>query len=228
MTHSAEFDAVVRSAAKLQELVPDMVLVGGSAAALHAEHRVSLDHDHVLSDLAERYDAVVDAVEASAGWATSVRASHPPMTLMGSLDGVQAGIRQLRRIHPLETERYEIDEQTAVTVPTVDEILRIKAFLVVDRGAVRDFLDVAALADRVGLEHAATLLSGLDTFYAVRSNEEDLVSTRVAFALADPQPIDPAVVAELSNYKNLTPRWQQWESVVAVCQSLAFEMGKAS
>ena len=228
MTHSPEFDVVVRSAAKLQELVPDMVLVGGSAAALHAEHRVSLDHDHVLHDLAERYAAVVDAVESSAGWATSVRASHPPMTLMGSLDGVQAGIRQLRRTRPLETERYEIDEQTAVTVPTIDEIFRIKAFLLVDRGAVRDFLDVAALADRVGLEHAASLLSDLDSYYAVRSDEEGLVSTQVVLALADPHPTDPAVLSELSSYKNLAPRWREWESIVAVCKSLAVQMGKSS
>ena len=65
MAQSSDFQKVVRSAAKLQQLVPDMVLVGGSAAALHAGHRVSLDHDHVLGDLAERYEAVVDAVKSS-------------------------------------------------------------------------------------------------------------------------------------------------------------------
>ena len=39
---------VLASAARLQEVVPDAVLVGGSAAALHAGHRDSFDHDHVL------------------------------------------------------------------------------------------------------------------------------------------------------------------------------------
>ncbi|MYA18634.1 MAG: hypothetical protein F4Z28_18660, partial [Gammaproteobacteria bacterium] len=74
---------VLASAARLQSVVPDAVLVGGSAAALHAGHRVSLDHDHVLADLVDRYEAVLEAVESTEGWATSVRASKPPFTIMG-------------------------------------------------------------------------------------------------------------------------------------------------
>ena len=67
---------VLESAALLQRVVPDAVLVGGAAAAMHARHRESFDHDHVLADLADRYAEVLDAVEATDGWATSVRASH--------------------------------------------------------------------------------------------------------------------------------------------------------
>lgn len=69
---------VLTSAAQLQVTVPDAVLVGGSAAALHAGHRDSFDHDHVLADLIDRYETVLDAVEATEGWATSVRASRDP------------------------------------------------------------------------------------------------------------------------------------------------------
>src|ERR1039457_6108448 len=50
---------VLESAARLQEVVPDAVLVGGSAAALWASHRSSDDHDHVLADLDARFDAGV-------------------------------------------------------------------------------------------------------------------------------------------------------------------------
>jgi len=46
---------VLVSAARLQTVVPDAVLVGGSAAALYAGHRESFGHDHVLIDLADRY-----------------------------------------------------------------------------------------------------------------------------------------------------------------------------
>jgi hypothetical protein len=46
--------AVLESAARLPEVVPDAVLVSGSAAAWHAGHPASCDHDHVLHDLAER------------------------------------------------------------------------------------------------------------------------------------------------------------------------------
>lgn len=60
--HNLTLMRVLRSAARLQKLVPDAVLVGGSAAALYAGHRDS--YDHVLADLADRFDAVHDAVES--------------------------------------------------------------------------------------------------------------------------------------------------------------------
>ena len=34
-----DWEAVLSSAARLQEILPDAVLVGGTAAALHAGHR---------------------------------------------------------------------------------------------------------------------------------------------------------------------------------------------
>jgi hypothetical protein len=58
-------EEVLQSAARLQEIVPDAVPVGGAAAALHAGHRESFDHRHLLTDLAERYAGVVEAVAAS-------------------------------------------------------------------------------------------------------------------------------------------------------------------
>lgn len=81
---------ILESAARLQQVVPDAVLVGGSASAAYAGHRPSFDHDHVLA-LRERYEAVLEAVEATDGRATSVRASRPPMTIMGRLGGIEAG-----------------------------------------------------------------------------------------------------------------------------------------
>lgn len=44
-----DFVALLESAARLQGLVPDAVMVGGSAAALYAHHRFSTDHDHVVA-----------------------------------------------------------------------------------------------------------------------------------------------------------------------------------
>ena len=37
--------------------------LGGSAAAMYAVHRLSLDHDHVLKDLHERFEMVLDSLE---------------------------------------------------------------------------------------------------------------------------------------------------------------------
>ena len=66
-----ELVRVLESAARLQEVVPDAVRVGGSAAALWANHRFSYDHDHVLQDLSDRFVAVLEAIEATDGWVTN-------------------------------------------------------------------------------------------------------------------------------------------------------------
>ena len=218
---------VLRSAARLQELVPDAVLVGGSAAALYAHHRDSFDHDHVIADLADRYEQVLDAVEASEGWATSVRASRPPMTILGSLDGIEPGLRQMRRTRPLETVEFEIDPQARVVIPTAAEMLRVKAYLIVQRNYVRDYLDVAAMSDAIGIESATGALQDIDDYYVDRSGESASVLTALVAALADPKPHDTDVIAELPRYKNLAPHWHDWAAVVEQCQELALRLAGA-
>ncbi len=212
---------VLRSAARLQQVVPDAVLVGGSAAAGYAGHRVSFDHDHVLTDLAERYETVLEAVEATDGWATSVRASKPPMTIMGQLGGIEAGLRQLRRRRPLHTQRVALPTGEAVVVPTRDETLRVKAYLMVQRNQVRDYLDVAAMADRMGVERAARVLTEMDEFYSDRSGGEESVVTEVTMRLAHPDPRDVRTLDQLGHYKGLRPRWQDWSETQAICADLA-------
>lgn len=219
---------VLESAALLQAVVPDAVLVGGSAAALHAGHRDSFDHDHVLADLVERYDTVLEAVEATEGWATSVRASKPPFTIMGSLWGVEAGLRQMRRRRALETCEVELGEGSVVVAPTAAEALRVKAFLVVQRNVVRDYLDVVALAEHLGLDNAVEILSEIDDYYLDRSGEPGSVLTSLVIALADPDPRDPDVIGELPRYKRLDERYHRWDDVVEVCQSLALRLGRAA
>lgn len=223
---SARLQDVLRSAARLQQVVPDAVLVGGSAAALYAGHRDSSDHAHVLADLAQRYLEVLEAVEATDGWATSVRASRPPVTIMGSLGGVEAGLRQLRRTRPLETTAVQVDPEHRVTVPTEAEVLRIKAYLVVQRNVVRDYLDVVALTEHLGLSIAAEVLRDIDDFYDDRSGVSGSVLTALVLRLADPAPRDTAVTAELGHYKGLTPRWQSWSAVVEACQELALALAE--
>ncbi len=219
---------VLKSAARLQQVVPDAVLVGGSAAALHAGHRDSYDHDHVLADLVERYEQVLEAVEATEGWATSVRASKPPFTIMGRLGGVEAGLRQMRRTRPLETQKVAVGTDAVVVAPTAPEALRVKAFLVVQRNVVRDYLDVVALADHVGLDTAVEVLSGIDDYYDDRSGESGSVLTSLVAALADPQPRDTEVTEELSRYKGLEERYHRWATVVDMCRSLALRLAGAA
>ncbi len=78
---------VLESAARLQAVVPDAVLVEGSAAALYGDHRDSYDHDHVLADLAERFEAVLEAVERTDGWVTN--RVTPGKVILGELGGIE-------------------------------------------------------------------------------------------------------------------------------------------
>lgn len=51
-----DWKLVLSSAARPQPILPDAVLVGGTASAIHAKHRFSRDADHVLTDLRDRFD----------------------------------------------------------------------------------------------------------------------------------------------------------------------------
>jgi hypothetical protein len=87
-------EAVLASLCHLQKVLPEAVLVGGTAAALYAKHRFSFDHDHVIPDLQQRFDTVLTELEAVARWETA-RVKRP-VVILGSLDGVETGVRQLR------------------------------------------------------------------------------------------------------------------------------------
>lgn len=213
---------VLESAARLQELVPDAVLVGGSAAAMYAGHRDSFDHDHVLADLAVRFDAVLEAVESQDGWVTNRVAAGK--IILGELGGIETGIRQLIRRTPLEVTTVTLPSGHVLTVPTADETLRVKAFLIVRRNQTRDYLDVAALADHFGIVKSGAVLARIDDFYADQHGDGDGVASQVARQLADPRPTDVSTTRSLRNYKNLDPRWQDWAAVVAMCRALAEAM----
>lgn len=82
-----EWERLLSSAARLQQILPGAVLVGGTAAAIHAEHRFSLDADHVLTDLRRRFDEVLEQLESVGGRRTARLAR--PVQILGSLDGIQ-------------------------------------------------------------------------------------------------------------------------------------------
>ncbi|HUZ44903.1 MAG TPA: hypothetical protein VMU63_10910 [Acidimicrobiales bacterium] len=222
---SPEFLAVLESAARLQELVPDAVVVGGTAAALYASHRLSTDHDHVLADLRDRFEVVLEALEADPGWATN--RVVPARVILGNLDGIEAGVRQMIRTVPLEVTEIGLLSGARLRVPTLAESLRIKGFLVVQRNQTRDYLDLAALADRMGPDPAASLLSDMDRFYSDQNSSVDGVASQLMRQLGDPKPADPSVLDQLDSYKGLQDRWTEWSEVVAICRDLAVRMVEA-
>ncbi len=213
---------VLESAARLQQLVPDAVLVGGSAAAYYARHRVSFDHDHVVPRLADTYDMVLDALEREPEWVTNRVTSG--RIILGELGGIESGVRQLIRTTPLEVAEFRVGTGRTVRVPTFEETLRIKAFLVVKRNQVRDYLDVAALADSLGLDRAADVLNRMDRYYADQARGHDAVSSQVVRQLGSPRPKDSRTLKRLPGYKGLTPKWHNWCSVRDTLTDLAATM----
>ena len=217
-----QFVALLESAAHLQRLVPGAVLVGGSAAILYADHRESRDHDHVVADLADRFEMVLEAVEEDEGWATN--RVTPGKVILGNLDGIEAGVRQMIRKVPLEAATVSVPSGGEVTVPTIEETLRIKAFLIVRRNQTRDYLDLAALADRIGVDRATEILARIDDFYADQNEEGQGVAAQLVRQLSKPQPADRSVIDQLSSYRRLRKRWTDWGAVTEVLGEVASRM----
>ncbi|HEY0391702.1 MAG TPA: nucleotidyl transferase AbiEii/AbiGii toxin family protein [Solirubrobacterales bacterium] len=217
-----QFEALLESAAHLQRLVPGAVLVGGSAAILYADHRESRDHDHVVADLSDRFEMVLEAVEEDEGWATN--RVTPGKVILGNLDGIEAGVRQMIRKIPLEVTSLSVPSGGKVTVPTIEETLRIKAFLIVRRNQTRDYLDLAALAERLGIAEAASALARIDDYYADQHEDGDGVASQLGRQLSRPQPADKAVIDQLSSYRRLKKRWTDWTAVEEILRDVAVGM----
>lgn len=216
------FVALLESASRLQHLVPGAVMVGGAAAILYADHRESSDHDHVVADLADRFEMVLEAVEGDKGWATN--RITPGKVILGNLDGIEAGVRQMIRTVPLEIAEVDVPSGGAVTVPTLEETLRIKAFLVVRRNQTRDYLDLAALSEHLGLDRAAGVLASIDDYYADQHGEGDGVASQLVRQLSEPRPADRSVIDQLSSYRRLRRRWSDWAAVTGVLGEVATRM----
>ncbi|HYA43804.1 MAG TPA: nucleotidyl transferase AbiEii/AbiGii toxin family protein [Syntrophobacteraceae bacterium] len=207
------WEEVLASLCRLQKVLPDAVLVGGTASALYAGHRFSFDHDHVLPDLRERFDTVLAELESVAGWETA-RVKRPILILV-SLDGVETGVRQLRRARPLETTVMHVGGHD-VTLPTLPEVLRIKAFLCLERNAARDYLDLAALASHMGIAAAGDALWSMDELYPQKGGDPWVVRTQLVMQLAAPQPYDIDNV-KIAEYKGVKPPFDCWSHVAEVC-----------
>lgn len=210
-----DWEQVLSAAARLQRFLPEAVLVGGTAAAVYAGHRSSTDANHVLPDLRLRFDQVLADLESVAGWKTA--RVRRPVQILGSLDGIETGVRQLIRDEPLETTQIEHLGQK-ITIPTPAEILRIKGVLILQRNATRDYLDFVALADHMGEDKMIAALASFDRLYPQPDDESALQQLQIQ--LAHPLPYD-LEEHNLAEYKNLDPRWQNWESVSAACAGYA-------
>lgn len=213
-----DWELVISAASHLQEILPEAVLVGGTATAVHAEHRFSRDADHVITDLVENFDKVLSDLESVAGWKTA-RVKRPVL-ILGSLDGIETGIRQLIRSEPLETMVVERFNQS-IRIPTEAEMLRIKAVLILKRNATRDYLDFIAMTRYLGHELTMEALKPFDELYHQENGESPLQQLQTQ--LSKPLPFDLDEI-ELSSYKGLNKELQEWNNIEQECSGLSNEI----
>lgn len=198
-----EWEKLLSAQFVFQSHFPEAVLTGGTAAALHAGHRISTDGDHVLIDLKVHFLEILKKLEREAGWQT--KRVEPPVLILGHFEGVRTGIRQLIRSRPLETTTIR-----GLKIPTLAEMLRVKAYLIVRRNATRDFIDFVALFDKLGVRESVKALTSLDDLYPQESGNS--ITQQLALQLAEPKPWDLAET-NLSRYKGLKAPYTSWEEV---------------
>ena len=168
---------------------------------------------------------MLEALESEGDWVTN--RVVPGKIILGQLGDIEAGVRQMIRTRPLETTQVILPSGRVLTVPTAEETLRIKGFLIVRRNQTRDYLDVAALSDRYSIHEAAGVLARIDDYYADQHGGGRGVAAQLARQLADPRPKDSSVTGQLDAYRNLAARWTDWGEVRSVCRQLAAEMLEA-
>jgi hypothetical protein len=217
---AALWNRVLEAGVKAQGLVPGAVAVGGTAAALYAGHRVSVDTDHLVSGLKDRFDDVLERRAGASEWRTA-RTSRPVL-ILGSIAEVEVGFREPRRQTAIETTAIETPAGTIV-VPTLPEMIAIKAFLAYSRNAVRDYLDFAALSACLAEDRVLEVLLKLDDLY--RGLQTASVGLEVAKALAGARPFD-LESTDLSRYKALAAEWHDWRRTEQICRRFGLLLGQ--
>ena len=85
-SNDINWDDVLSAASRLQGLITNAVLVGETASAIFATHRTSYDADHIVPNLREKFDLILETLESVAGCETAhIKKS---VFILGNLDGI--------------------------------------------------------------------------------------------------------------------------------------------
>ncbi len=210
-----QFQHLLETARRVQGrlLFLPTVAVGGTAAALYARHRVSLDVDFVTPYLREKFEEVEAALCDMPGF--DISRLRRPVLILGRVGEDEVGIRQLRRSEPLE-----VVEREGLCLPTLAEMIRVKSFVLSDRRAVRDYVDVCALVETAGMEDAVRAMQPFSRLY------EGLTAAGALTSFAEATHDTPADVAEvdLRGWRLLRPEYQDLDRVRRICEEFALNV----
>ena len=196
------------------------IAVGGTAAAIYAGHRLSMDTDHLMMDLRGHFDEVLDKLSESKDWKTA--RLQRPVLILGSISDCEVGFRQSLRTVPIETVKAETPFGE-LEIPTLDEMIGMKAFLLYRRKALRDFLDFAAVAEGTTDEEVLRSVQKLDERYG--ELQTNSVRLDVSRTLVNPEPVD-LEGTDISHYRSLASEWHDWNRTADICKKFGFMLGQ--
>jgi hypothetical protein len=209
-----DWDNLFSVASNTDESIENAVIAGCTAAAIVADHRISIDADGVLSDLIDDFDQISTDLEMLCGWNTAIL-KNPDLNL-DNFDGITTEIRQIIRKKPLETQQIFVNGKI-FTVPTPEEMLRIKSFFILKRNASRDYIDFAALSVFLGSQGINDSLSIFDDYYAVISKYDSPVKQLIT-QLVIPLPHDKKKFS-IKDYKYINNQLNDWSKINKQCQN---------
>ena len=190
-----------------------------TAAAHHAGHRVSLDDDHVVADLRERFDDVLAALEETSGWVTA--RVQRPVLILGRLDGARD---RGSEPDPPDAARSRSGPRPGIASCGCRRFPRSRASR---RGCVCSATPPATIwtsppwqtgSATVGPRPWSRRWIATTPISSARPDGASL--RRWARQLAEPRPDDLGEV-DLISYRRLDRRWHDWQTVVDVCRRVA-------
>jgi hypothetical protein len=207
---------VIKVGVKANSEISGSVALGGSIVALYCNHRTSTDIDFVLTDLKVRFQEIREHLFDVPDW-KEARIKRPVL-ILGSLSGVEVVYRQLRRSVPLDTQEIQLP-QGKLIIPTLLELIRIKAFLLYDRNYTRDFFDFAELSCLVGAENAVDSLLLLDEKFGWE--KQPSIILEVIKSLINPNPHDLEDSKHgFNQLKFINPKLKTWKQVAEKCNEI--------
>jgi len=209
-----DLQGIVRVGVLANHEVPGSVALGGTVCSLFAGHRLSQDIDFGMTDLRNRFDEVREKLLNVEGW-KEARAQAPTL-LLGSLHGVEIGFRQLRRNTPMETIEFST-ESGPLIVPTFDELLVTKAYLISARNYTRDFVDFAELASLVSSKAVAESLTQIDRKFAWEKQPGILLNVMKSLMATAPH---DGETHGFETFRWLSPKLKSWEQVQEKCREV--------
>jgi hypothetical protein len=102
-------------------------------------------------------------------------------------------------------------------------MLRIKAVLILKRNATRDYIDFVAMHDRIGMIGTLAAMSSFDRLYPQPNGESP--TQQLIVQLSSPMPFDLSQT-DLSEFKKLSSRWQDWSVIRKACAGCAVELAQ--